>query len=66
MTLSTVDLVKARETASAILEELQLDAYLFEIEPKDDTWELIVECASEIDGGWATIKLQMNLSLLLT
>jgi len=65
MTLSIIDLAKARETASAILGELQLDAYLFEVEPKDDAWELVVECASEIDGGWATIRLQIPNKVML-
>lgn len=65
MTISTVDFVKAREAASAILEELQLDAYLFEVEPKDDVWEIIVECASEVDGGWATVTLQISNKMML-
>lgn len=59
MTLSTEELVNVRESANAILEELELDAYLFEVEPQDAHYELIVECACETDGGWATVSLML-------
>lgn len=59
MTLSAKELVIVRESASAILEELELDAYLFEVEPKDSHYELLVECACEIDGGWASMSLML-------
>ncbi len=65
MTLSTVELAKARDTAMKILEELQLDAFLYEVEPRDDVWELTVECACEIDGGWERIVLQVPRTMLL-
>ena len=66
MTISTIELVKSRETANAILEELRLDAYIFEVEPKDEHCELKVECASEIDGGWAVITLTVPTQKMLT
>lgn len=59
LSLSTSDLIKARETANKILEELQLDAYLFEIEPRNETWELKIECACEIGGGWKSFTIQV-------
>lgn len=65
MSLSTMDLVKARETAKSILEELKLDAYLFEIEPHDELWELTIECACAIDGSWKTVSLQVPKQHLL-
>ena len=65
MTLSTSDLVKARETANSILEELRLDAFLFEVEPVNDTWELNVECACESDRAWETFTLQVPRQMLL-
>ena len=65
MTLSTSDLVKARETANSILEELRLDAFLFEVEPKNETWELNIECACESDGAWETFTLQVPRQMLL-
>ena len=65
MSLSTVDLAKARDSANAILEELQLDAYIFEVEPRNENWELTIECACETDGGWETIKIQVPKQMLL-
>ncbi len=65
MPLSIVELSKTREIASSILEELQLDAYLFEVEPRDETWELKIECACEVDGGWETITLQVPKQMFL-
>jgi hypothetical protein len=59
MTLSTEELVNVRESANAILEELELDAYLFEVEPQDTHYELLVECACEINGGWTTVSLTL-------
>lgn len=59
MTLSAEELVTVREAANAILEELKLDAYLFEIEPQDSHYELLVECASETNGGWASLSLTL-------
>lgn len=65
MALSITELAKARDSAKAILEELQLDAYVFELEPVDENWELTIECACEIDGGWETVKLQVPKRMLL-
>lgn len=59
MTLSTEELATVRESANAILEELELDAYIFEVEPQDSHYELLVECACETDGGWATMSLTL-------
>lgn len=65
MSISTLELAKARETASALLDELQLDAFIYEVEPRDDIWELTIECACDIDGVWETITLKVPKSLLL-
>ena len=65
MSVSTIDLAKARDAAQAILKELQLDAYLFEVEPRDEIWELTIGCACEVDGGWETTKLQVPKQMLL-
>lgn len=56
MTLSTEELVTVRESANAILEELELDAYIFEVEAQDSYYELLVECACETDSGWASMS----------
>lgn len=65
MSVSIVELAKARDSVNKILEELQLDAYLYGVEPGDETWELKIECACEIDGGWETIMLQVPRQMLL-
>ncbi len=57
MTLSTLALAKARDAAAAILDELGLDAYLFEVEPRDGDWELRVECA--VNEGWENVVLRV-------
>ena len=54
MEFTTVELAMARDVSKAMLEGLGLDAYLFEVEPKENYWELKVECANEIDGSWTS------------
>lgn len=64
--LSIQELAKARINASAILEELQLDAYIYEVEPHDSAdWEIKIECASDINGGWEMITLKVPKDMLL-
>jgi len=65
MPLSTSDIAIARETANKILEELQLDAYVFEIEPVNENWELKIECACEIDGSWQSFTIQVPRQMLM-
>ncbi|WP_455208032.1 hypothetical protein [Kaarinaea lacus] len=65
MSVTTLELAKAREAASAILEELQLDAYIYEVEPDDEDWELKIECACDINGGWEMISLKVPKDMLL-
>lgn len=55
MTPSVTELVETREAIAKLLDELQLEAYLFEVEPQEGQWQLTVECA--IDEGWETVKL---------
>ncbi|HEY5601628.1 MAG TPA: hypothetical protein VIM41_00815 [Gammaproteobacteria bacterium] len=65
MLLTTLDLAKARFNASAILDELRLDAYIYEVEPHDGDWELKIECACDVDGGWEMITLKVPKDMLL-
>ena len=65
MSISTLVLAKARESANTILEELQLDAFIYEVEPRDDVWELTIQCACDVDGGWETIMLRVPKRMLL-
>jgi hypothetical protein len=64
-TLSSQELAKARVNANAILEELQLDAYIYEVEPHNGDWEIRVECACDINGGWEMISLKVPKDMLL-
>jgi hypothetical protein len=58
MKQSITELAEVREVVKKLLDELQLDAYLFEVEPLEGLWELNVECA--IADGWETVKLKVN------
>ena len=57
MAPSTAAWIEARETAAAVLEELGLSAFAFEVEPQGSEWRVSVECAS--DEGWAVIALRL-------
>ena len=66
MSISVIELATARETAMTILDELRLDAFLYEIEPRaGGTWEITIECACQIDGGWERVVLQVPKAMLL-
>jgi hypothetical protein len=61
--LSVRMLADATEMAGELLEELQLDAYLFEVEPRDGTWALRIECAHA--DGWQVTELPLDVDRLL-
>lgn len=63
MSLSRNELLQAREVVAQVLEELGLDAYLFEVEPQEGQWEIRVECA--VEGGWETCRLSADKEYLL-
>lgn len=63
MPLSTFDLAQAREITSELLEELGLEAYLFEVEPSSEQWLIKVECA--IPEGWESVRLPIQKENLL-
>jgi len=50
MQWSQKELIAARDTVQSLLEQLGLAAYLFEVEPRADHWQVRVECAP--DSGW--------------
>ncbi len=58
MELSTQELTQARDTVEGLLEQLGLSAYLFEVEPRTDHWEVRVECAP--NGGWKSSVLDVE------
>jgi hypothetical protein len=63
MSLSTRDLVEAKENIAALLDELDLEGYLFEVEPEGDDWRVRIECATA--GNWCATTLRVNTVALL-
>ena len=60
---SIAELSQIREHITRALDELRLDAYLFEVEPLEGEWELKVECA--VEEGWETVRVPVGKELLL-
>lgn len=58
MKLSQKELIEARDTVATLLDQLGLAAYLFEVEPRTDHWEVRVECAP--DSGWQSSVLNVD------
>ncbi|MDH5370759.1 MAG: hypothetical protein OEW99_12085 [Gammaproteobacteria bacterium] len=58
MSLSISELATIREVISKLLDELQLESYVFDVEPQEGQWLLMVECA--IEEGWQTVTLKAN------
>jgi hypothetical protein len=56
MTPSTIELARAREATSHLLDELGLKAYLYEVEITEGQWLVKVDCALD-SGGWQTVVL---------
>ncbi len=65
MPLSIVELAQVRDTAADLLEELGLDAYLFQVEAQADCWRLKVDCAMNTDDAWESISLSVPKQQLL-
>ena len=63
MSESIAELSQIRENIMRTLDELRLDAYLYEIEPREGEWELKVECA--VEEGWETVRIPVEKELLL-
>lgn len=58
MNQSFTQLPEIREVVERLLDELNIEAYVYAIEPEEEQWELTVECAFK--HGWETIKLKAN------
>ena len=58
MSLTTVELARARDTVAAVLEALRLATYQFAVEPGEGRWTVQVECAS--DRGWTSVMLELT------
>jgi hypothetical protein len=62
MALSVDDLMQAKDAVGRLLEQLDLRAYLFEVEPAGDVWTVRIECATR--EGWQTLRLEIDASRL--
>lgn len=59
------ELAQARETTAELLEELGLESYLFAVEPREDQWELKVDCVTDQRGTWETVVVPIEKTALL-
>jgi hypothetical protein len=58
MPMSPTELARCTQTAARILEELGLAAYQFAVEPRDDEWDVLIECSAQ--DGWHTLSLPID------
>ena len=63
MSATLEELATARGVVTKLLDELQLDAYLFEVEPLEGPWEVKIECP--VAEGWETFRLMVKKEYLL-
>jgi hypothetical protein len=56
------DLAPARAAVGTLLENLGLSAHLYAVEPREERWAVIVECATEF--GWQRAELQAGPELI--
>lgn len=56
-------MAEAKEIAQGLLEELGVANYVFEVEPRETHWEVIVECATR-DEAWQRTVLEVDDSAL--
>lgn len=63
MSLSAEQLLAAKETVNGLLEDLALEAYLFEVQPGEQGWDVRVECA--IEGGWQNSRISVGFEELI-
>ena len=58
MTLSILELASAREMVRSLLEQLRLEAYLFEVEPHARNWEVRIDCGT--NEKWQSAVLEIS------
>ena len=58
------DLERATEATRQLLDQLLLDAYLFEVEPRDGEWNIKIEFATS-EGAWQVLAIAASSELLL-
>lgn len=63
MILSSAELTAAKDATGALLDELGLKAYLYEVEPEEDAWRIRVDCATV--QGWQSLSVTVDKQTLL-
>jgi hypothetical protein len=63
MLLSAAELAEAKDAAGMLLDTLGLEAYLYQVEPRDGSWEMRVDCATA--DGWQSLTVRLEKELLL-
>jgi hypothetical protein len=63
MPLSAIELARAKEAVAGVLEDLGLEAYLFDLRLQEGPWELHVDCAA--DDGWQSLSIPVEVDQLL-
>lgn len=63
MNVSVRRLIDAKEAAADLLERLGLEAYIFEVEPREGPWEVRIDCGHS--GGWQSVTLAVDVGRLL-
>jgi len=63
MKLSSEALLQSRDATQALLEQLGLSAFLFEVEPGEVVWRVRVECA--VNSAWQSTTLDVDKQELL-
>ncbi len=63
MNISTREFTQAKEATSHLLEQLGLETYVFEVEPREGPWEVHIDCA--LGDGWQTLTLPVDIDRLL-
>lgn len=63
MILSAAELSAAKDATDALLDELGLEAYLYEVELEEDAWRIRVDCATM--QGWQSLSVTVDKQTLL-
>lgn len=63
MNISTRELIEAKEATADLLDQLGLEAYLFEVEPREGPWEVRIDCGHS--DGWQSVTLAVDVAHLL-
>lgn len=61
--ITTRELAQAKDAVSLLLEEMQLPAYVFEVEPRNGPWHVRIDCAA--GGAWQSLTLSVDSAELI-